>query len=281
MLGTAALQSLEVIHITVYRICISNCCFPNFSGFFAVLLFSVLCVLLLFNALSTSQAVIHRVGEVENILVCILNGTLHYSPLNEQVQGGLRDRDVSTLRWIQRFFRFDLFLNLCASLFGSFRGVDLVSRCQIWCVLPMPPAYCWKCPVSSTTPFVLPRVQILPTFCLPVRCIVATQPCGCTSWAGTTHRCKREDVQRKSLTQTDDWSAAKQIKNGLKLPESKGTSCWKSFLALDVVLLEYPIEWIVHQHIACLNFFNFGEDIPILSGFPSGDPFEMNECNRV
>jgi len=67
----------------------------------------------------------------------------------------------------------------------------------------------------------------------------------------------------------------------LKLPESKGASCWKSFLALDVVLLEYPIEWIVHQHIACLNFFNFGEDIPILSGFPSGDPFEMNECNRV
>lgn len=88
-------------------------------------------------------------------------------------------------------------------------------------------------------PCVLPRAQILPTFCLPVRCIVATQPCGCPSWAGTTHRCKREDVQRKSLTQTDDWSAAKQIKNGLKLPESKGASCWKCFLALDVVLLEF------------------------------------------
>ena len=118
-------------------------------------------------------------------------------------------------------------------------------------------------------------------FCLPVRCIVATQPCGCPSWAGTTHRCKREDVQRKSLTQKDDWSAAKQIKNGLKLPESKGASCWKSFLALDVVLLEYLIEWIVHQHIACLNFFNFGEDTPILSGFPSGNPFAMNEFHRV
>lgn len=152
----------------------------------------------------------------------------------------------------------------CLDLFGLLTWV-LGVRFGVLC----PPAYCWKCPVSSTTPCVLPRVQFLPTFCLPVRCIVATQPCGCPSWAGTTHRCKREDVQRKSLTQTDDWSAAKQIKNGLKLPESKGASCWKSFLALDVVLLEYLIfEWIVHQHIACLKFFNFGEDIPTFRYFP-------------
>ena len=42
----------------LYRICISNCCFPNFSGkLFSVLLFSELCVLLLHNAVSTSQEV--------------------------------------------------------------------------------------------------------------------------------------------------------------------------------------------------------------------------------